>query len=140
MFVGAAPDIFYLKDTDGDGKADERRVVFTGFGRTNVQGLINSFQWGLDNRIHGATSSSGAEVRRPERAKDEPLVLRGRDFSFDPAHAGPAARERRRPARHELRRLGPQVRLLQQRPHPAGDVRGPLRGPQPATWPRRARG
>src|SRR6516162_10279441 len=26
VFVGAAPDIFYLKDTNGDGKADERKV------------------------------------------------------------------------------------------------------------------
>ena len=61
MFVGAAPDIYYCKDTDGDGKADERKVVFTGFGRSNVQGLLNWFHWGLDNRIHGATSSSGGE-------------------------------------------------------------------------------
>src|SRR5690606_14467538 len=53
VFVGAAPDIYYLKDTNGDGKADERRVVFTGFAKSNVQGLLNSFQWGLDQRIHG---------------------------------------------------------------------------------------
>jgi hypothetical protein len=26
-----------------------------------VQGLLNSFQWGLDNRIHGATSSRGRD-------------------------------------------------------------------------------
>ncbi len=84
LFVGAAPDIFYLKDTDADGRADVRRVVFTGFGRSNVQGLINSFQWGLDNRIHGATSSSGAEISRPDRPKEKPLMLRGRDFAFDP--------------------------------------------------------
>ena len=32
VFVGAAPDIYYLKDTDGDGKADIRKTVFcTGF-------------------------------------------------------------------------------------------------------------
>ncbi|GIW94890.1 MAG: cytochrome c [Pirellulaceae bacterium] len=84
VFVGAAPDILYLKDTDGDGRADERRVVFTGFGRSNVQGLLNSFQWGLDNRIHGATSSAGAQLRRADEPEGEPLVLRGRDFAFDP--------------------------------------------------------
>ena len=32
VYVGSAPDLLYLKDTDGDGKADLRRVVFTGFG------------------------------------------------------------------------------------------------------------
>ncbi len=84
VFVGAAPDIFFLKDTDGDGKADIRKKVFSGFGRNNVQGLLNSFRWGLDNRIHGATSSSGGTVYR---FKDNPktgIQLRGRDFSFDP--------------------------------------------------------
>jgi putative membrane-bound dehydrogenase-like protein len=84
VFVGAAPDIFFLKDNDGDGKADVRTVVFTGFGRSNVQGLFNSFHWGLDNRIHGATSSSGANVVRPDDPDARPVVLSGRDFSFDP--------------------------------------------------------
>ena len=64
VFIGNAPDILYCKDTDGDGVADERRVVFTGFGRGNVQGLLNSFQWGLDHRIHGATSSAGGTITR----------------------------------------------------------------------------
>jgi len=32
LFVGDAPDLLYLKDTNGDGRSDERRVVFTGFG------------------------------------------------------------------------------------------------------------
>lgn len=64
IFVAAAPDIWYCKDTDGDGRADVKEKFFTGFGRGNVQGLVNTFLWGLDSRIHGATSSSGATVRR----------------------------------------------------------------------------
>jgi len=84
-FVCAAPDILYLKDTDGDGVADVRRVVFTGFGRSNVQGLVNSLRWGLDCRVHGATSSSGApQVTRPDEPSFRPVSLNGRDFSFDP--------------------------------------------------------
>ena len=92
VFVGAAPDILYFKDADGDGKAEIRRVVFTGFGTHNVQGLLNSFRWGLDNRIHVAVSSCGADLRygEPGRVgpgapdKPAPLVLRGRNFAFDP--------------------------------------------------------
>lgn len=85
IFVADAPDILYFRDMDGDGKADERRVVFTGFAKSNVQGLLNSFQWGLDNRIHVATSSSGGEVTRVPKAEGvAPVVLRGRDFAFDP--------------------------------------------------------
>jgi putative membrane-bound dehydrogenase-like protein len=83
VFIGAAPNILFCKDTDGDGACDEQQVVFTGFGRSNVQGLVNSFHWGLDHRIHGATSSVGGEITRPG-AGAPPVVLRGRDFAFDP--------------------------------------------------------
>jgi putative membrane-bound dehydrogenase-like protein len=85
IFVGVAPDILYCKDTDGDGRADIRERIFTGFGRSNVQGLLNSFRWGVDNRIHGATSSAGGAVRRPHEPQEAAVSLRGRDFSFDPA-------------------------------------------------------
>jgi len=83
IFVAVPPDILYLKDTDADGQADTREIVFTGFGLTNVQGLLNSFNWGLDNLIHGATSSSGATVISAQYPNDAPLVLRGRDFAID---------------------------------------------------------
>ncbi|MBI3852138.1 MAG: c-type cytochrome [Verrucomicrobia bacterium] len=92
VFVGATPDILFLKDTDGDGVADVRRQVFTGFAsdyapyetnKLNVQAMLNSFNWGLDNRIHGATSLSGGKVTSVENPT-APIDLRGRDFSFDP--------------------------------------------------------
>ncbi|MAF67212.1 MAG: cytochrome C [Planctomycetes bacterium] len=85
VFVGAAPDILFLADTDGDGRADRREIVFTGFGTGNVQGLLNSFRWGLDGRLHGVTSSSGGSVLATADPRAAPLVLRGRDFSFDPS-------------------------------------------------------
>jgi putative membrane-bound dehydrogenase-like protein len=92
LLVGAPPEIYFLKDTDGDGKADVRKHLFTGFARSNVQGLLNSFQWGLDNRLHGATSSSGAAVTlAPDHpqfttaadATAKAIALRGRDFAID---------------------------------------------------------
>lgn len=84
IFVGAAPDIWYFRDTDGDGRADEQKKVFTGFSRSNVQGLLNSFNWGLDHRIHGSASSSGGEIRPAERPDAAAVSVRGRDFAFDP--------------------------------------------------------
>jgi putative membrane-bound dehydrogenase-like protein len=84
VFIGDAPDILYCKDTDGDGRADDRRTVFTGFSKANVQGLLNSLCWGLDNRIHGATSTSGGSVRRADDPQAKPVNLNGRDFAFDP--------------------------------------------------------
>ncbi len=108
VFIGATPDIIYAKDTNGDGIADIHEVVFTGFAsdyapfetnRLNVQALFNSFQWGLDHRIHGSASVSGGKVRMVDSAftrnwrsrfsaagavPTEAIDLRGRDFSFDP--------------------------------------------------------
>lgn len=88
VFVGATPDIFFMKDTNGDKKADVRQLVFTGFGegqeKLNVQGLMNSFNWGLDNRIHGATGLNGAKMCCVLGRTNKVLELRGKDFSFDP--------------------------------------------------------
>src|SRR5712692_10255596 len=88
VFVGATPDIIYFKDTDGDGVADERKVVFTGFGqgldKLNVQQLLNGFTWGLDHRIHGAAGGNGGSITSARAPAAKPLELRGRYFSFDP--------------------------------------------------------
>lgn len=86
LFVTASPDILYLKDTDGDGRADERRVVYTGFANTVPEAMpdmvVNGFAWGLDNRIYGATSRNGGIVKAP--GLQQTYDLRGRDFSIDP--------------------------------------------------------
>ena len=82
VFIAAAPDILYCKDTNGDGVVDEKRVVFTGFARNNVQGMLNSFRWGLDVRLYGASGLNGGKITSP--GNDEVINLRGRDFSIDP--------------------------------------------------------
>ena len=88
IFVGVTPDILYLKDTDGDHMADERRVVFTGFGndvsKLNMQSLMNSFRWGLDNRIHGTASGTPGKVRVADRLETGTVSFVRADFSFDP--------------------------------------------------------
>lgn len=88
IFVAATPDIFYFKDVDGDGVSDSKATIFTGFGagatRLNVQALVNSFKWGPDGRIHGATAGNGGRVHRFGQDSDTITELRGLDFSFDP--------------------------------------------------------
>jgi putative membrane-bound dehydrogenase-like protein len=86
VFVGATPDLLYFKDKDGDGIADEKKVLFTGFGSTtqrlNVQQLLNSFTWGLDNRIHGASGGNGGLIAGQINVNG--IDVRGKDFSFSP--------------------------------------------------------
>ncbi len=84
IFVAAPPDIWYLKDTDGDHKADVREKWFTGFGTQNQQAMLNNLQWGLDHKIYGATAGNGGTVRRADRPSTSPTVVDGRDFRFDP--------------------------------------------------------
>jgi putative membrane-bound dehydrogenase-like protein len=75
VFVGATPDILYCKDTNNDGVADVREVIFTGLAsdyapyevnKLNVQALFNGFVWGLDNRIHAANGGDGGKITRVE--------------------------------------------------------------------------
>lgn len=86
VFVGSPPDLLYLKDTNGDGKADVRRVVFTGFGRDKAgEGMINSFRWGMDQRYRIATSGDGGEIRRGDRPGDKLVSVRGYHLLLDPS-------------------------------------------------------
>ena len=85
VFVGDAPDLLYAKDTDGDGKADERKVVFTGFGSDKAgEAHLNSFRWGFDNRFHLSTNLSGGDVRIADKPELPAVSVRGRGFLFDP--------------------------------------------------------
>jgi len=89
LYVCAAPDILRLEDTDADGHADVRQVVFTGFNtgtpRLNVQALPNSFAWGPDNRLHLQTGGGNRGlIRRVKEPQSPPVELAGRDFWFDP--------------------------------------------------------
>ena len=45
-YVGHGTELLFLKDTNGDGKADQRRVVLRGFGTGDNHQNINSFRWG----------------------------------------------------------------------------------------------
>ena len=84
VYVAAAPDIWYLKDTDGDHVADVRRKVYSGFGDRNQQGGVNNLAWGIDHAIYGAGSTNGGQIRRVDKPDEPPIILSGRDFRFDP--------------------------------------------------------
>lgn len=84
VFVAATPDVWYLKDHDGDGKADERRKVLTGFRKFNIQAVMNNLQWGLDHLVYGAGSTNGGLIRDPNAPESAGVNIARRDFRFDP--------------------------------------------------------
>ena len=53
VWVANSPDILFLQDTTGSGKADKREVVVTGFGRFDTHELPNSLTWGPDGCLYG---------------------------------------------------------------------------------------
>ncbi|MBD3675109.1 MAG: c-type cytochrome [Planctomycetaceae bacterium] len=81
VYVLAPSKLYYFKDTDGDHRADVRQIIFTGFGRQNVQGLANNLKWGLDHRIYGSVGSNGANLTQDGKPY---LNLGRRDFAYDP--------------------------------------------------------
>lgn len=52
ILVSDAPNIYYFEDTDGDGKADIRDTMLTGFSLSNPHINVNNPLYGIDNWIH----------------------------------------------------------------------------------------
>ncbi len=59
LVVAQAPDMIFLKDADGDGKAEVRQVLFTGFGTRDTHAGPSNLRYGLDNWIYAIIGYSG---------------------------------------------------------------------------------
>jgi putative membrane-bound dehydrogenase-like protein len=84
LIVTSAPDILFLKDTDGDGKADLRQVLYTGFPKVNQEARITNPRLGVDNWIYCANNGSDGRITSPGHPEMPPVLVRGTDFRFDP--------------------------------------------------------
>jgi putative membrane-bound dehydrogenase-like protein len=88
LLVANAPELIYLQDTKGTGKADRRRTLYTGFNLANIQQLVNSLQWGLDNWVHACVGGDGGTISSAERRGLPAVTLRGRGVRFHPEVPG----------------------------------------------------
>lgn len=82
VLISAAPDILYAEDTDGDGRADQVKKLFSGFGEGNQQHRVNGFCWGLDNWVYLANGDSGGVV--VSKLTGTQVDIRGRDLRIRP--------------------------------------------------------
>ena len=82
LLVTAAPDILYLRDLDGDGKADERKVLFTGFALVNPESRVTNLRFGIDNWIYASNSGQPGTIIFTERPDLPPVNVLGADFRF----------------------------------------------------------
>ena len=85
VFVTCAPDIFYLKDTTGDGQADIRKVVLTGFHDTKTAQIRMSHPTlGLDSWIYITGGLNGGNITSPEHPERDPVIYQTGDGRFNP--------------------------------------------------------
>lgn len=80
--VCAAPEIFYVEDGDGDGKADVRKVLFRGFATENYQARVNGLSYAPDNWVYGANGLIGGTIRGTATGRE--VNIGGRDFRLRP--------------------------------------------------------
>ena len=89
VVVVAAPDILFFADRDGDGKADVRKTIFTGFHKREMERGINNPRRGPDNWIYVGAGGHGGTIRRPESIYDDdakelpPVELSHSDFRIN---------------------------------------------------------
>jgi putative membrane-bound dehydrogenase-like protein len=82
VLVTCAPEILYAEDTDGDGKADVVKKLYSGFVEGNQQHRANGLMWGVDNWVYGANGDSGGRVKSAKTG--QAVELRGHDFRIRP--------------------------------------------------------
>ncbi len=44
--------MLYFEDTDGDGRADRKRIVMSGFGTEDTHHIVHTLRWGPDGRLY----------------------------------------------------------------------------------------
>ena len=84
LIATAAPDILYLKDTDGDHRADVRETLYTGFALAHVEGRLSNPRLGLDNWFYVVNHGYPGEITAPSRPGERPVSVRNREFRFHP--------------------------------------------------------
>ena len=156
--VYSIPSIWRLRDADGDGKADERTVLYTQYGHKDTHGMTGNFTWGFDGWVyacHGFSNEStvkGSDGQAGQFPVRQRLPLQARRLAPRIRHARPSqpVRPGLRSARKSLflrlrdeadrpapaRRLVRELRQAQRRPRlrPAYDRAVPrIRPPSPAS-------
>ncbi|MEZ6136719.1 MAG: c-type cytochrome [Pirellulaceae bacterium] len=79
IVLQAGVETLFLRDTDGDGKADQREVLITGWAMNDTHGGVSNFQYGLDNRYW---AMQGYNDSKPKYAGGEHPGFRQGPWNF----------------------------------------------------------
>ncbi len=75
--------ILFLKDTDGDGKADVIKPLIKGFNPKHSQLQVSAPRWGPDGCVHFNNGLDAKEIY-PADAPDKVVGVPGSNFKWDP--------------------------------------------------------
>ncbi len=85
VFVTCAPHLYYFKDTSGNGKADIREIVLTGFDDSKTAQIrVSHPVLGLDGWVYLTSGLTGGKVHAPSRPDKEPVEFTASDSRFHP--------------------------------------------------------
>jgi putative membrane-bound dehydrogenase-like protein len=65
VIVSDSPNVFVLTDTDGDGRADKRELLFTGIGGKDHDHGVHAFVFGPDGKLYFNMGNEGKRLCRP---------------------------------------------------------------------------
>lgn len=86
VWVGAAPDLLFIPDRDGDDRPDgEPEVVLDGWGYQDTHETLNTFAWGPDGWLYGCHGIfTHSNVGKPGAPNAERTRLNGAIWRYQP--------------------------------------------------------
>ena len=70
VIVSQAPDVLWLRDVDGNGKAEKVEKLYTGLGTADTHAVINNLRWGFDGWIYATHGYSAGTVTSGDGSKN----------------------------------------------------------------------
>jgi len=67
IIISQAPLFLFLKDTNGDDKADVRQTIITGWGKSDTHAGPSNLKYGLDNKIYGTVGYAAFNGKEGDR-------------------------------------------------------------------------
>ena len=86
VFVGAAPELYFIPDKDGDDKPDgPKQVLLDGWALADTHETPNSFIWGNDGWLYGCQGVfNQSYVGKPGTPKDKRIYIEAAIWRFHP--------------------------------------------------------
>ena len=86
IWVGAAPELLFIPDRDGDDKPDSEPIVLLdGFGFAYTHETLNSFMWGPDGWLYGNQGVfNSSQIGKPDTSNQDRTYLAAGVWRYHP--------------------------------------------------------